>query len=88
MNFPFPENLFENKHEQERRLMRLFQKYADRLCGEIKEGNMTFSEARKEIVKLRTLASEFFPGKLETFDLLYRPRFNRLLREHFSYKLK
>lgn len=78
------ESLFhENKHQQERKLTRLFQRYSDRLYQEIKNGNFTLQEARKEIVKLKTLANEFFPGRLDTFDQIYRPRFNRLLKEFY-----
>ncbi len=80
----FLESLFyENKHEQERKLMRLFQRYSDRLCQDIKSGNLSLQEARKEVVKLKTLSNEFFPGRLDTFDLIYRPRFNRLLKEMY-----
>ena len=78
----FIDSIFhENKNVQERKLMRLFERYSDRLYSEIKSGELSLQEARKEIIKLKHLANEFFPGRLDTFDLIYRPRFNRLLKE-------
>jgi hypothetical protein len=40
---------------------------------------MPFSEAQKLVAAARGLAEDLFPGKGDVFDLLYRPRFGRLI---------
>ena len=47
----------------------------------IAQGDMPFSEAQQLVTAARQLAENLFPGKGEVFDLLYRPKFNRLINE-------
>jgi len=44
---------------------------------------LTFEEASQMVADSRTAALAMFPGKELAYDLLYRPRFQRLMRERF-----
>jgi hypothetical protein len=45
--------------------------------------DMTLDQAWEHVLALKGAAVAMFPGKEETFDLLYLPRFSRLLQERF-----
>jgi hypothetical protein len=47
----------------------------------IARGEVSYEEALEMIAATRRVAVNLFPGKGETFDLLYRPKFDRLMRE-------
>jgi hypothetical protein len=44
---------------------------------------ITVEEASQMVADSRTAALALFPGKELAYDLLYRPRFQRLMRERF-----
>ena len=44
---------------------------------------LTVEEASQMVADSRTAALAMFPGKELAFDLLYRPRFQRLMQERF-----
>jgi hypothetical protein len=44
---------------------------------------LTIEEASQMVADSRTAALAMFPGKELAYDLLYRPRFQRLMRERF-----
>lgn len=44
---------------------------------------LTFEEASQMVADSRAAALAMFPGKELAYDLLYRPRFQRLMRERF-----
>jgi hypothetical protein len=48
------------------------------------DGSLTLEEAWEHVRALKGAAVAMFPGKEETFDLVYLPRFSRLLRERFN----
>jgi hypothetical protein len=41
-------------------------------------------EAERVVDEVRALAGRLFPDKTETFDLIYTPRFERVIRERFG----
>jgi hypothetical protein len=45
--------------------------------------SMTLEDAWEHVRALKGAAVAMFPGKDETFDLIYLPRFSRLLAERF-----
>ena len=45
--------------------------------------DMTLDQAWEHVLALKGAAVNMFPGKEETFDLLYLPRFSRLLQQRF-----
>lgn len=44
---------------------------------------LTFDEASQMVADSRVAALAMFPGKELAYDLIYRPRFQRLMRERF-----
>jgi hypothetical protein len=48
------------------------------------DGSLTLDEAWEHVRALKGAAVAMFPGKETTFDLLYLPRFSRLLQERFK----
>ena len=50
----------------------------------IAQSPMSLDEAHKIVQAVRGQAMRLFPGKEETFELLYTPRFRRLIAEKFS----
>jgi hypothetical protein len=47
------------------------------------DSTLTFEEASQMVADSRRAALAMFPGKELAYDLLYRPRFQRLMRERF-----
>jgi hypothetical protein len=48
------------------------------------DDSLTLDEAWEHVRALKGAAIAMFPGKEATFDLLYLPRFSRLLKERFN----
>jgi hypothetical protein len=48
------------------------------------DGSLTLDEGWEHVRALKGAAVAMFPGKETTFDLLYLPRFSRLLQERFK----
>ncbi len=47
----------------------------------IAEGQLPYEEASDLAMATRRVALELFPGKEQTYDLIYRPKFQRLMTE-------
>ena len=47
------------------------------------DSKLSFEEASQMVADSRTAALAMFPGKELAYDLLYRPRFQRLMRERY-----
>jgi hypothetical protein len=47
------------------------------------DGSLTIDEASQMIADSRKAALAMFPGKELAYDLIWRPRFQRLMRERF-----
>lgn len=47
------------------------------------DSKLTFEEASQMVADSRRAALAMFPGKELAYDLLYRPRFERLMRERY-----
>jgi len=47
------------------------------------QADLTLGDAQKLIAQTRARALELFPGKEDTFDLIYGSRFRRILVEKF-----
>jgi hypothetical protein len=48
------------------------------------DDSITLDEAWDHVRALKGAAVAMFPGKESTFDLVYLPRFSRLLKERFN----
>lgn len=66
--------------EESRRIRRL--RVAVNLAMQvIAQGDLPYEEASALVAATRRAALAMFPGKDAAFDLLYRPKFQRLMRE-------
>lgn len=79
---PVPQTPEELKDEQ-RRLRRL-QIMVNMVMSVIgQDPSLTLDEASEMVADTRRAALAMFPGKELAFDLIYRPRLQRLMRERF-----
>jgi hypothetical protein len=49
----------------------------------IQSEDLSFEEAMRVVRDAKRAACGLFPGKEEVFELIYRPRFNRAIRQKF-----
>jgi hypothetical protein len=49
----------------------------------MQQADLTLREAFELLKNTRQAAVNLFPGKEEVFDLIYSPRFRRIIRERF-----
>lgn len=75
---PTPEEL----KDEERRLRQL-QFVVGLTTSVISQTKLSLEEASRMVAATRQLALRLFPGKELAFDLIYQPRFRRLLVERF-----
>jgi hypothetical protein len=69
--------------KEENRRIRQLRKLVDFSLALIAQSPMSIDEAHRVVQAVREQALRFFPGKEETFELLYTPRFRRLIAEKF-----
>lgn len=70
--------------EDERRRLRRLQIMISMVMSVIgQDPNLTFDEASELAAGARRAALAMFPGKELAFDILYKPRLQRLLRERY-----
>lgn len=67
--------------DEESRRARRLQIVVSLALNVIGQGELPFEEASNLIAATRRVAAQLFPGKEETFDLIYRPKFQRLMNE-------
>jgi hypothetical protein len=70
--------------QQENRKIRYLRFLVDFSIVSIQQGDVSLEEALKVVEDVKRVACTFFPGKEETFELIYRPRFNRVIQERFG----
>jgi hypothetical protein len=69
---------------QEQKLIRRLQFMMNLVLETIaQDGSLTIDEAAQMIADARKAALAMFPGKELAYDLIWRPRFQRLMRERF-----
>ena len=68
--------------DEDRRLRQL-QFVVSLTMGVISQTKLSLEEASRMVAATRQLALRLFPGKELAFDLIYQPRFRRLLAERF-----
>ena len=69
---------------EENRRIRFLRFLVDFSLRSIQQDALSFEEALKVVEDAKQAASNLFPGKEETFELIYRPRFNRVIQERFG----
>ena len=72
------------EREEERRLIRRMQMMMNLVLQTIaQDGSLSYDEAAQMIADARRAALAMFPGKELAYDLIWRPRFQRLMLERF-----
>ena len=72
------------KIEHENKMIRRLRILVDLTFAVIaQDDDMTLESGSEHVLAIKGAAVAMFPGKEETFDLIYLPRFSRLLAELF-----
>lgn len=74
----------EKEIEEENRKLRYLKLLVYLSLNLIDEGGLTLEEAVNIVESVKQQACRLFPGKEEAFEIIYRPRFNRLLKKRFG----
>lgn len=74
----------EAEMKEEDKRIRHLRRLVDFSIALIAQSPMSPEEAQRVVQGVRQHACRLFPGKEETFDLIYTPRFRRLIAEKFS----
>lgn len=69
---------------EEARKVRRLQFVVDLVMSTLRQTDMPIEEASEMVAATRRLALQLFPDKAHTFDLIYRPRFQRVLAEKYK----
>jgi hypothetical protein len=70
--------------QEEAKLLRRLQMMMNLVMQTIaQDGSLSVDEASQMIADARSAALSMFPGKDLAYDLIWRPRFQRLMRERF-----
>jgi hypothetical protein len=81
---PTPEIAAPEEQAEEQRLLRRLQMMMNLVMQTIaQDGSLSIDEASQMIADSRKAALAMFPGKELAYDLIWRPRFQRLMRERF-----
>ena len=65
--------------KEENRKIRFLRFLVDFSVLSIQQNEVSFEEALKIVEDVKRAACNLFPGKEETFELIYRPRLNRVI---------
>jgi hypothetical protein len=77
-------NLTDAMVQEEQRLIRRLQLMMNLVMQTVaQDGSLTIDEASQMIADARSAALAMFPGKELAYDLIWQPRFQRLMRERF-----
>ena len=68
---------------EEARRLRTFRFLTDLSVQRLYVERLTLAEAYALIDELRRVSESFFPGKSNVFDLVIKPRLNRVINERF-----
>lgn len=71
---------------EENRKIRYLRFLVDFSILSIQQDDLLLQEALELVGEVKRAACSLFPGKEETFELIYRPRFNRVIQERFGFQ--
>ena len=74
----------EQEIREENRKIRYLRFLVDFSILSIQQEDLYLEEALERVEDVRRAACSLFPGKEETFELIYRPRFHRVIQERFG----
>lgn len=69
---------------EEARKVRRLQIVVDLVMNTLRQSDIPVEEAAELVASTRRFALKLFPDKARTFDLIYRPRFQRVLAEKYK----
>jgi hypothetical protein len=72
------------KLEEEQHNMRLLRTIVDLTSAVLHQGNLTIPEAIDLLNSTQKSVLQLFPGKNEVYELIYRPRFERIIKERLE----
>ena len=75
--------LMDSEIQEENRRIRRLRLMVDFSLEYLRTQRITHDEAIRVVEGVRRFALNLFPGKEESFDIIYAPRFRRLLNERF-----
>ncbi len=75
----------EEKIKEENRKIRFLRYLIDFTILSIQQDDLSYEDSKKLIEDAKRVALSLFPGKGEVCELIYRPRFQRILQERFGY---
>ncbi len=70
--------------EEEDRRVRQLRLVVDLALSVIAQTEMSLAQAQEMVAATRSTALRLFPDKAHVFDLVYLPRFHRLLAEQYN----
>jgi hypothetical protein len=77
--------LKEDQIAEENRRIRRLRFMVDFWLQIIMQSDLSREETLQVVERMKDYACHLFPGKEETFELIYRPRFGRIILEKFGY---
>ena len=77
-------NLLRSEVEEENKKIKTLRFMVDLTISLIYQTSMTREEALEHFVKVREFALRLFPGKELAFEIIYAPRFKRLINEKYG----
>jgi hypothetical protein len=83
-SFQMERELRETEIREENRKIRYLRFLVDFSILSIQQDDLLLEEAQELVENVKRAACGLFPGKEETFELIYRPRFNRVIQERFG----
>jgi len=79
-----PDPVEEQERQEEERRLRRLRRLVDFSLALILQADLALEEAQNLHRMARNTASRLFPGKESTFDLIYTPRFRRVIAEKYA----
>jgi len=76
----------EREIREENRKIRYLRFLVDFSILSIQQEDLLLEEALERVEDMKRAACSLFPGKEETFELIYRPRFHRVIQERFGFQ--
>jgi len=78
----------ESQGKEENRKIRYLRLLVDLSTLSIQQDDLFIEEALDRVEDVKRAACSLFPGKEEVFELIYRPRFKRIIEERFGLQIK
>ncbi len=82
---PLPPYSESERQEEEKRIRHL-RRLVDFALALIAQTNLSPNEAQELVQAVRDRAYQMFPDKKATFELIYTPRFRRLIAEKYQFQ--